>query len=105
MNAQRLLKLRVRIVVERDENEFHAYCPELKGLHVDAPTENKAVECAVEAVQLYVASLLKHGDPIPVGVLDDGEDFSLRHFMRKKVHSWFCQTHESSHIRDVLIAS
>ena len=40
----RYIKVIVPIVIEPDEGGFHAYCPELKGLHVagDTPVLNTA---------------------------------------------------------------
>lgn len=35
----RELKFRIRIIVEKDENGFYAYCPELKGLLVGGSTK------------------------------------------------------------------
>ena len=58
----------VDIVVELDDGEFHAYCPALKGLHVGGETEKEALKNAMDAVGLYLKSLIRHGDPIPVGV-------------------------------------
>ena len=58
----------VDIIVEPDEGEFHAYCPALKGLHVGGRTEEEALKNAMDAVDLYLKSLIKHGDPIPVGL-------------------------------------
>lgn len=72
-----MLKVRIRIVVEEDDGEgFHAYCPDLKGLHVDGCTEAEALEHAKEAAELYMWSLLKHEDPIPVGVLESHTQLS-----------------------------
>lgn len=76
----KLIKLKVMIVVEPDEGSFHAYCPDLKGLHVDGATEEEALNNALEAVKLYVGSLLKHNDPIPIGVLD-AEPWSFKSWL------------------------
>ena len=58
----------VDVVVEPDDGVFHAYCPALKGLHVGGQTEDEALENVKDAVELYLMSLIKHGEPIPVGV-------------------------------------
>ena len=58
----------IDIIVEPDDGEFHAYCPALKGLHVGGRTEEEALKNAMDAVDLYLKSLITHGDPIPVGV-------------------------------------
>ena len=57
-------KFRIRIIVEPDGDEFHAYCPALKGLHTSGPTEEESPQNATDAAAAYLASLAKHGDPI-----------------------------------------
>ena len=65
----RELTFRIRVLVEKDDDQFHAYCPDLKGLHVSGETELEAVSNAKEAITLYMESLLKHGHSIPVGIV------------------------------------
>ena len=67
MTEPRKLEFRIRVVVEPDGDEFHAYCPALKGLHTSGKTELEAVANARDAAEAYLKSLLIHGDPIPVG--------------------------------------
>ena len=71
------LRIKVRLIVEPDDEGFHAYCPELQGLHVDGATEKEAVRNARDAVSAYLTSLMKHGDPIPVGVVEADETGTL----------------------------
>ncbi|MBN1690670.1 MAG: type II toxin-antitoxin system HicB family antitoxin [Dehalococcoidia bacterium] len=59
----------MEICVEPDEGGFHAYCPALKGLHTSGRTKKEAVENAVNAAKIYLESSIKHGDPIPVGII------------------------------------
>jgi predicted RNase H-like HicB family nuclease len=61
------LMLKVSIVVERDGEGFYAYAPALDGLHVYGDTETEALEYVREAVDVYLASLAKHNDPLPIG--------------------------------------
>jgi predicted RNase H-like HicB family nuclease len=63
------LEFQVVFMVEPDEGEFHAFCPALKGVHAPGATEKEALANAKDAAAAYVLSLIKHGDPIPVGVL------------------------------------
>ncbi len=62
------IKFTVEIRVEPDGEEYHAYCPALKGLHTCGATEQEAVEHAADAAIAYLQSLLKHGDPVPLHV-------------------------------------
>ena len=61
----------VDICVEKDGESFYAYCPALKGIHIDGDTRTKAVDNLKIAVELYIESLIKHGDPIPLKTLED----------------------------------
>jgi predicted RNase H-like HicB family nuclease len=69
MKTQSKLRLRLEftVVIERDGDSFHAFCPGLKGLHVDGKDEHEALKNATEAADCYVASLVRHGDPLPIG--------------------------------------
>jgi predicted RNase H-like HicB family nuclease len=98
-----ILKLQIRFVVERDGDGFHAYCPDLKGIHVDGATEQEALDNAREAVQAYICSLVKHEDPIPVGVLQE-EWPSLVDFVRHKFRARFAPSRVShSVIREITL--
>ena len=61
------IKFAVDIVVESDGDGFHAFCPALKGLHVGGHTSEEAINNAKDAADCYLASMIKHGDAIPVG--------------------------------------
>ena len=63
------VEFRLGIVVEPDEVGFHAYCPALKGLHTCGDTEDEALQNAKDAAIAYLHSLIKHGDPIPLGIV------------------------------------
>jgi predicted RNase H-like HicB family nuclease len=54
-----------------DDGEFRAYCPALKGLHTCGETRKDALKNARSAAEAYIASLIKHNDPIPVEVIVD----------------------------------
>ena len=61
---------RVRIGVVPDGDQFYGFCPDLRGVHVGADTEEQAVKLAVEGAAVYLAMSIRHGDPIPVGVIE-----------------------------------
>lgn len=69
------ITFKIEICVEDDDNGFHAYCSALKGVHVGGETIEEALENAKEAVILYIKSLIKHGDPIPLTPVDVVEDY------------------------------
>jgi predicted RNase H-like HicB family nuclease len=62
------LQFTIDVIVEPDEGGFHAFCPALKGLHVGGSTEKEAIQNAGDGAILYLKSLIRHGEPIPVGV-------------------------------------
>lgn len=49
--------------IEKDCQEFHAWCPELTGCHTQGKTANIALENLKDAVQLY-------SKDIPTGTLN-----------------------------------
>ncbi len=53
------------VIVERDGERFHAYCPVLKGCHTWGRTREEASQYIKEAVELYVEDLIRAGEPIP----------------------------------------
>jgi predicted RNase H-like HicB family nuclease len=66
------VKFLVRVIVEKDEGGYHGYCPDLKGLHVFGKTSEEAKANAKHAAIAYIGTLIKHGDPIPVGFNVEG---------------------------------
>jgi len=68
--ASNSLGFKVNIIVEPDEGSFHAYCPALKGLHTCGDTKEEALDNAVAAAMAYLQSLIKHGDLIPLGIVE-----------------------------------
>ena len=53
------------VVVEKSENGFAAYAPELPGCAVVAETRDEGLELIREAVALHLESLREEGSPIP----------------------------------------
>jgi len=45
--------------VEKDGEEFHAWCPELPGCHTHGKTVNQALENLKDAVQLYLDAVME----------------------------------------------
>ena len=82
-----MIKVRIELLVERDGEGFHAFCPELPGLHVGGDTEEEAKKLAVDAAIAYLASLIKHGDPIPLSVTDTHRDSIWSHLKRYVSHA------------------
>ena len=58
-----------KVVVEPDEDAWHAYCPALlkQGGATWGTTKAEALQHIHEVVQMVVQSLMEHGESIPEG--------------------------------------
>ncbi len=55
------------VILEREEDgAYHAFCPVLKGCHTQGDTVEEALANAREAIEAYLESLQKQGEPVPV---------------------------------------
>ncbi|HEX9731042.1 MAG TPA: type II toxin-antitoxin system HicB family antitoxin [Thermoanaerobaculia bacterium] len=54
------------ILEPEDEGGYHVFCPALPGCHSEGETVEESLGNIREAIELYVESLVAHGDPIPV---------------------------------------
>jgi predicted RNase H-like HicB family nuclease len=59
-----------RVVVERDGDAWHAYCPALKqhGAVTWGATREEALKHIREVVEMVVAELVEDGEPLPADV-------------------------------------
>lgn len=46
--------MKVRVIIEPDEDVYVAYCPELPGCVTHGKTEEEAHENIIEAIELYL---------------------------------------------------
>lgn len=54
------------VVIEPDENGFHAYVPALPGCHTFGETLDETRKHVVEAIELHVESMIEDGEAVPV---------------------------------------
>ena len=54
------------IVIEPDEDQFHAFVPMLPGCHSFGRTIEEARAHIAEAIELHVEGLLEDGEEVPV---------------------------------------
>ena len=54
------------VVIEPDEDAYHAYVPALPGCHTFGGTIEEALVHIQEAIQLYVEVWLEEGRPLPI---------------------------------------
>jgi predicted RNase H-like HicB family nuclease len=66
------MTLRFRVLIEQDEDGvFVIECPNLPGCVSQGKTREQAIANIRDAIQGYLASLEKHGEPIPPLVGED----------------------------------
>jgi len=56
---------RFSVVVERDEDGYFAFCPELQGCYTQGESYEEALENVRDAIRLHVEDRLKSGEEIP----------------------------------------
>jgi len=54
------------VVIEPDEDAFHAYVPALPGCHTFGATVEEAQNNVAEAIALHIESMQEGGESIPV---------------------------------------
>lgn len=55
------------VVIEPDEDQFHAWTPTLAGCHSFGATYEEALNNIAEAAALHIESMEEHGDILPAG--------------------------------------
>jgi antitoxin HicB len=66
------INMRLRVTIEVDEDGIYvAECPSLPGCISQGRTRAEALANIKDAVQGYLASLKKHGEPIPPPISED----------------------------------
>lgn len=73
-------KIRVRVIVEPDEDQYYVTAPALPGLHIDGPTRQAALRRTKDGIRAYLDSLKKHGEALPVGpdlIIEKVEDLEM----------------------------
>ena len=60
------MRRRYTVILEPDEEGgYHAFCPMLPGCHSEGETVKEALRNVQETAELYVESLVAHGEPVP----------------------------------------
>jgi len=61
------------IILEREEEGYHASCPALPGCHTQGDSYEEVMENIKDAIKLYIESLKAYNDLIPE------EDIIIKH--------------------------
>jgi len=56
---------RFTVVIERDEEGYFVFCPELQGCYTQGATYKEALEKIKDAIRLHVEDRLESGEEIP----------------------------------------
>lgn len=60
-------RMKYRVMIERDEDGMYvAKVPDLPGCATEGKTRKELIRNVKEAIQAYLEALKKHGDPVPV---------------------------------------
>ena len=71
--------MKFRVVIEQDEDgRFVASAPSLPGCWSEGGTREEAMHNIADAVQGYLESLEKSGDPIPMPITEEVIDVPLK---------------------------
>ena len=54
------------VVMESDEEGYHAYVPVLPGCHTFGATLDEARVNIAEAITLHIESMVQDGEPVPI---------------------------------------
>ena len=66
--------MKFTVTFEQDEDGFFvASCPTLPGCHSQGRTREEAIANIAEAIRGYIASMRKHGEPVPVTEVEEVE--------------------------------
>ncbi len=64
--------MKYRIVIEQDEDgKYVSHCPALPGCWSQGDTREEAITNIKDAISGYLASLKKHGDPVPPPISEE----------------------------------
>ena len=58
--------LTYRTIIKKDGKYYHGFVPSLPGCHTQGDTIEETKKNLKEAIEGYIASLIKHNEPIPV---------------------------------------
>ncbi|MBI2335619.1 MAG: type II toxin-antitoxin system HicB family antitoxin [Deltaproteobacteria bacterium] len=70
--------MKYRVLIEQDEDGMYvSQCPSLPGCISQGKTRQEALQNIYDAIQGYLTSLKKHGDPLPPSIQEEVIDVAL----------------------------
>ncbi len=61
-------RIKFTVNVQKVDNDFFAYCPEIPGISVYCETQSELRPAVQKAVSAYMEMSVRHGDLIPSGL-------------------------------------
>lgn len=58
------MKYKFTVIIEKDENGYFAFCPELQGCYSQGDTYEEVIENIKEAIKLHVEDRIEAGEPV-----------------------------------------
>jgi len=55
---------KISVVVEKDEDGYYVYCPELQGCYSQGETYEEAIENIKDAIKLHIEDRIERGEEI-----------------------------------------
>lgn len=65
MKGEKMKPYRFSVVIEKDDEGFFAWCPELQGCYTQGSTYEEAVEALRDVIRLHVEDRLANHESIP----------------------------------------
>jgi predicted RNase H-like HicB family nuclease len=60
-----MMPMKYLVIVEKSDNGFGAYVPDLPGCVAAAGTRDEVITLIQEAIEFHIEGLKKSGDPVP----------------------------------------
>ncbi len=59
-------RYKMSVIVEKDQEGYFVFCPELQGCYTQGDTYEEAMENIKDAIRLHIEDRLESGEDIPV---------------------------------------
>lgn len=56
---------KLSVVIEKDEDGYFAFCPELQGCYTQGDTYEEAIQNIKDAIRLHIEDRLESGEDVP----------------------------------------
>jgi predicted RNase H-like HicB family nuclease len=68
-----VMVLHFKVLLEPEEEGFHAFIPRLPGVHTYGATRDEAIDYVKEAAEAYLEDMQAQGEPPPIEQLEETE--------------------------------